>query len=200
MKFREYYRSMGKKGKWAFYVIAVISVFSFIFTISFASFVGWRLWTLQQEKLPLDTKIPGISLRDEQGRTVNIKEGSPAKQLLLFITPKCPACRMELSNLQYISKEFSQEKIKIFVISEASEEETKRFLKTYAVNFPVLMDPGGSLRNIFKFKRTPAFFLIDENDTIKYARIGYKKLAFDEMLIKEFLKSSKIPIEIFKSE
>ena len=200
MKFKDYYNSLGKKGKWIFYVIVIIVFFSILFTTVTISFVGMRLFTIKKGRLPLEVKIPPISLKDDQGRVISLTEGPPVKKLFLFFKPECSACRMELSNLQYISKRFPQEKIKIFSISEATEEETKRFLKTYTVNFPILMDPDKSLEKIFKFHRVPAFFLIDENNIIKYGRMGYRKLSFDEMVIREFLQSSKIPIEIFGPE
>ncbi len=200
MKFKDYYHPLEKKEKLIFYLITVTALFSFFFTSVSISFVGIKLFTLKGKKLPLGIEVPEIVLKDEKGEAVNITGKSQVKKLLLFFKPKCAACRMALSNLQYISKQYSPENIKIFCISEAAEEETKNFLKTYAINFPMLMDPQKSLRKIFKFHSTPALFLIDENSTIKYGRIGFRKLVFDEMVIKEFLQSSKIPIEIFESE
>jgi|GEM_PF-4178141 len=200
MRFKECYRSLGKKGKLIFYLITATAFLSFLFTFASISFVGIKLFTLNREKIPLEMKIPEISLKDEKGRMITLTEPPPVKKLLLFFKPKCPACRKELSNLQYISKQYSREEIRIFSISEDNEKETKRFLKTYAINFPMLIDPDQSLRKVFNFHGIPALFLIDENSIIKYGRVGYKELAFDEFIIKEFLKSSKIPIEIFTSE
>lgn len=195
MKFRQYYRSLGKKGKLVLYLVAFIALFSFIFTIATISFVGVKLSTAKRTKLPIEMKIPDISLKDDKGNLTSLAETPPMKKLLLFFKPKCTACRKELSNLEYLWKKYSPDKIKIFAISEVGEEETQRFLKTYAMSFPTLMDPDQSLKKIFKFHGTPALFLIDENNIIKYGRVGYEKLAFDERLIKEFLRSSKIPIE-----
>ena len=200
MRFRDYYHFLGKKGKLAFYLIVFVGFFSFLFTIATISFIGIRLIGFSRESLPIEKKIPEISLKNEKGTMVNLMNVPPTKKLLLFFKPKCAACRMELSNLQYISKKYSREKIKIFVISEAGEEETKRLLETYRINFPMLMDADKSLKKIFKFHSTPALFLIDENNIIKYGRVGYKTLSFDEMVIREFLQSSKIPAEIFGSE
>jgi peroxiredoxin len=200
MTFKEYYDSLGKKNKTIFCLIAFVTFISFIFTTAAISFIGFKLITLKMEKLPLEMEIPKISLKDEKGIMIDLTEDPPSKKLLFFFKPECPACRMELSNLQYISKKYSEDELQILSISETDEDETKRFLKTYAVNFPTLMDPEKSLREILKFHGTPGFFLVDENNTIKYARVGYKKLPFDEMLIAEFLRSSKIPIEIFGSE
>ena len=200
MKFKEYYLSLDKKRKVIFFLIAFLTFFSFIYTIATISFIGIRLFAIKREKLPIDEKIPEFSLKDEKGEMVNLTRGKPVKKLFLFFKPKCAACRMELANLQYLAKHLSRERIELFAISEVSEEETKKFLKVYAINFPVLIDPDKSLRKIFKFYGTPAFFLIDEEGVIKYGRVGYKKIAFDEMLIKEFLQSGKIPIEVFEPE
>jgi peroxiredoxin len=200
MKFKDYYHSLGKKKKCIFYALVVVSSFSILFTTAAISLLGIRYYTISKEKLPLDVTIPPISLKDDHGRMISPLEGPPAKKLFLFFSTDCPACRMELANLQHISKIVPQEKIKFFLISQSPEEETRKFLKSYTVNFPTLMDPENSLRKIFKFHSVPAVFLLDENNIIKYGRIGYKKLAFDERLIREFAESAKIPIEIFGPE
>ena len=200
MRFRAFYDSLEKKEKLFFSVIVSVALFSILFTMGRIFFVGLKYMTMNKETLPIGRIMPDIPLKNEKGMEVNWSEGPAVKKLLLFYKPKCRACRMELSNLQYISRQYPPEQIKIIAVSEAEEKETRNFLQTYAVNFPMLMDTEKSFRKLLKFFGTPILFLVDENNIIKYARVGYTKLEFDKLLIKEFLQSAKVPIETLGPE
>ncbi len=200
MKIGQYYSALGKKEKCFIGIIASISLFSIIFTTVSIGTIGVKIIAFNRAALPVDMEMPPVALRDANGNRINLADYSHQKRLFFFFKPQCPACRLELANVQYVFRTYSSEKIRIFSVSEADEEETRRFLSTYSLGFSVLMDPKASLRKTFGFFGTPALFLVGEDNVIRYGHVGYRKLEFDKMLVEEFIRSSKVPIEALGPE
>ncbi len=90
------------------------------------------------------------------------------KLLLNFWASWCQPCAEEMPELELLQKkEGSEEFVVVAVALEDSLEDLKAFLAKHRVSFPVLFDPSGSARKIYKLGGFPESFLLNNKGQIQ---------------------------------
>jgi len=92
---------------------------------------------------------PNFSLQTDQGQTVSLASLQD-KPLVLFFYPKddTPGCTIECKEFRDARAEF-QEKAHVFGISPDDVASHQAFRDKYALNFPLLSDPGHAVASLF---------------------------------------------------
>ncbi len=94
--------------------------------------------------------------------------------LFSFWATWCIPCREEFKILEKLSKTYSQESFKIFLINiEEPYETVKHFAEENNIKIPILLDRYGVVRKNYNVTSIPSLFLINPDQYIVYQHSGY---------------------------
>jgi peroxiredoxin Q/BCP len=87
-------------------------------------------------------KAPSFSLKDQDGRTVNLSDFK-GRKLLLYFYPKAdtPGCTTQACSIRDAMPDLSNLGIAAVGISPDQPRQVKRFSDKYRLSFPLLSDP-----------------------------------------------------------
>jgi len=176
--------------------ILIIAVLIFIIGLSIGSYFYLKSRIFKFELLEIGEKASYFELKTADGRNFDLADYNGNKILLVFFDIDCSSCLKQLANLKKIKEKVGKE-LEIITISESDEVKTQEFVRSYNLNFPVLIDDKEIFKRKYKGIGLPAFYLLDEEMKVRYRRIGYRSPDLDERIISEFERTNKIPIEIY---
>jgi len=84
----------------------------------------------------------------------------------------CPACSLEASNIQAISKDYEV----LTVAVKSNQDEIKKYLKDNKLDFKVVNDKNGIMASEFNIQAYPTTFIYDENRKLIFSEVGYTSL------------------------
>jgi len=113
------------------------------------------------------------SLKDLRGRVV----------LVNFWATWCPPCRKELPDLETLYTRFKDQGLVILAISDEDAGKVKPFIATRDIQFPILLDPGRKVNQLFQIKGIPKSFVYDRGGKLVAQSIDMRTMRqFLEML------------------
>jgi methylamine dehydrogenase accessory protein MauD len=118
--------------------------------------------------LPLGIKAPSFTLPDLSGQSVSIEAFSGRKVLLVFASPRCPACRDMYPHLKAFAGKHPE--VAVVMVSMGTEDENRQMVQGEGFEFPVLRGDEGVVA-AYRVPGTPFFYLIGEDGII--ARAGF---------------------------
>jgi peroxiredoxin len=110
----------------------------------------------------LDGKM--VSLADYKGKVV----------LLNIWATWCPPCREEMPSMEKLYQQLKGEDFEILAVSvdASGARAVAPFMKEYGLSFPALLDPGGTIQNLYGTTGLPESFIIGRTGTIEKIVIG----------------------------
>lgn len=86
----------------------------------------------------------------------------------------CPPCREEMPSMEELYKELKGEDFEILAVSidTAEAKVVAPFVKEYRLSFPVLLDPGGTIKSLYGITGVPESFIINKDGRIEKIVIG----------------------------
>jgi len=145
----------------------------------------------QQEAGQDIKKAQNFILEDLDGEFVELYEITGDGPILLsFWATWCKPCVEEMKELNKIYEEYKSEGFNLVAISidsEKSVSKVKPFIKSKNYDFIVLLDTNSEVARTFYAQAVPYSVLLDENGSIVYSHMGYKK--GDEKEILNLIKS-----------
>ncbi|MCC6390504.1 MAG: TlpA family protein disulfide reductase [Bryobacterales bacterium] len=127
-------------------------------------------------------KAPSALLTDLEGNNVPLRQltsGGPV--LLVFFKISCPVCQFALPYLERIRENTD---IRIYGVSQNNAEDTRQFLKSYRIHFPVLLDEaarGYPASNGFGISQVPSQFQLAPDGAITHAWEGWSKADMESL-------------------
>ncbi len=119
------------------------------------------------------TRAPDFSLRDLQGKMVNLADLRGKVVLLNFWATWCPNCRMEGPSFNLLYDRYrSQEFVLYRVDTKESRETVLKYLEKESVQVPVLLDEKGKVGRLFGVWAHPTTYLIDRQGNVRYRSMG----------------------------
>lgn len=138
-----------------------------------------------------EDKAPKITLKDINGKTVNLSVFKGKVILLNFWATWCPPCRAEIPELIKWQKEYENQGLQIIGITYPPTNRTKvrRFVRQNEINYPILFG-SKKTKEIFTSADTMPFSVVIDRDGQIKNRIEGIIFAeeFDEM-VKPLLES-----------
>jgi peroxiredoxin len=107
---------------------------------------------------------PGFKLKTLDGRAIDSLELIGKKVVVLrFQTSYCKPCARESAALGRVAERYRDRDVEVIAIHvQDTLSDTRRFMKTNKVTYPVALDPRLSVGNRFGFKGTPYTVVIDK--------------------------------------
>jgi peroxiredoxin len=102
-----------------------------------------------------------LDLFDLQGRRWQLKQLKGKVVLINFWATWCPPCRAELPELRELQQRFGTKGLVILAVSDEDTTTLSNFVKQHNVDYNVLIDPAGKLKERFQVNGIPQTFVYD---------------------------------------
>ena len=114
-------------------------------------------------------QLTSLTLLDNS--VYNFKENRPV--LIHFWATWCPTCKLEASNINYISKHFN---VVTIAVNSGSTQEIQKFLTENEYTFLVNNDAQSILSQKFKIAGFPTTFIYDKDRKLIFSEVGYTSI------------------------
>ncbi len=120
----------------------------------------------------LDGKM--VSLSDYRGKVV----------FLNIWATWCPPCREEMPSMEKLYRELRGEGFEILAVSidALGAKAVAPFMKEYRLSFPALLDPEGTVQQLYGTTGIPESFIIDKKGIIAEKILGARNWATPEVI------------------
>ena|SRR5438309_10928939 len=106
---------------------------------------------------------PDFTLRDLKGVAWAFKDLRGKVALVNFWATWCPPCRKEMPDMEALYQRFGPRGLVILAISDEDAGKVGRFIAAQKYTYPILLDPGRKVHNLFSVEGIPKSFLYDRN-------------------------------------
>ena len=130
-----------------------------------------------------------FTLTELGGKTWTLKEQRGKVVVLNFWATWCPPCRKEMPDLETLYQQFKDQGLVILAISDEDAGKVKPFIAQQKVTYPILLDPGRKVNELFQIEGIPKTFVYDRNGKLVAQSIDMRtRRQFLEMLAQAGLK------------
>jgi peroxiredoxin len=124
-----------------------------------------------------------FTLTDLDGTLWSLKDLRGKVVLVNFWATWCPPCRKEMPDLQTLYTRFKGQGLVILAISDEDVGKVKPFVAEHNVTYPILLDPGRKVNELFQVEGIPKSFVYDRNGRLAVQAIDMRtEKQFLEML------------------
>jgi peroxiredoxin len=102
-----------------------------------------------------------FTLKDLTGKAWTFSELRGKVVLVNFWATWCPPCRKEMPDLETLYERFQAKGLVILGISDEESAKVEPFIRERKVTFPVLLDPGRKVNEMFVVEGIPKSFVYD---------------------------------------
>ena len=130
-----------------------------------------------------------FTLADLDGKTWTLKDQRGRVVLLNFWATWCPPCRKEMPDLEKLYQQFKGQGLMILAISDEGPSKVRPFIAQQKVTYPILLDPGRKVNELFQIQGIPKTFVYDRNGKLVAQSIDMRtRRQFLELLAQAGLK------------
>jgi peroxiredoxin len=104
-----------------------------------------------------------FTLSDMAGKNWTLKDLRGSVVLVNFWATWCPPCRKEMPDLDALYRRFAPKGLVILAISDEEAAKVQPFLAEHPVGYPVLLDPGRKVNELFRIEGIPKSFVYDRD-------------------------------------
>ena len=104
-----------------------------------------------------------FTLTDLAGKSWTLQQLRGKVVLVNFWATWCPPCRKELPDLQALYSRFQAQGFLILAISDEGVAKVKPFVEDRNLTYPVLLDPGRKVNQLFEVQGIPKSFVYDRD-------------------------------------
>jgi peroxiredoxin len=160
--------------------------------------VGMGLRRTQQGTIQPGEPIPNFDVSlyggyEYNGRSaITLAELRGKVVLVNFWATWCPPCRKEMPDLEALFERFASQGLVILGISDEEAAKVEPFIRERKVTFPVLLDPGRKVNDMFVVEGIPKTFVYDREGKLVAQSIDMRtRKQFLEMLAKARIGESQ---------
>jgi peroxiredoxin len=116
---------------------------------------------------------PNFTLTSLEGQTVNLSDYAGQVVMVNMWATWCPPCKAEMPDIhQYYQAHQADGFVVLAVNSQEDASTVKTFIDATGFTFPVLVDLGGTVMNLYNVRGLPTSVIVDRDGTIKYTHTG----------------------------
>jgi len=124
-----------------------------------------------------------FTLTDLEGKSWTLKQLRGKVVLVDFWATWCPPCRKEMPDLDALYRKFENRGLVILAISDEESGKVTAFLAEHKVSYPILLDPGRKVNELFHVEGIPKSFVYNRDGKMAAEAIDMRtKAQFLRML------------------
>ncbi|MGA2592715.1 MAG: TlpA disulfide reductase family protein [Bryobacteraceae bacterium] len=130
-----------------------------------------------------------FTLTDLKGKNWTLKDLRGQVVLVNFWATWCPPCRKEMPDLDALYRRFGTQGLVILAISDEERSKVEPFIAEHKFSYPILLDPGGKVNEMFRVEGIPKSFVYDRDGKLVAQAIDMRtQKQFLELLAQAGLK------------
>jgi len=130
-----------------------------------------------------------FTLADLQGKAWHLRDLQGRVVLVNFWATWCPPCRKEMPDLDALYNRFKDQGFVVLAISDEETTKVSPYIAEHKVSYPVLLDPGRKVNDLFIVEGIPKSFVYDRSGKLVAQSIDMRtRNQFLEMLAQAGLK------------
>ena len=124
-----------------------------------------------------------FTLADLQGKAWHLRDLRGKVVLVNFWATWCPPCRKEMPDLDALYNKFKDQGFVVLAISDEEAAKVSPFIGERKISYPVLLDPGRKVNDLFVVEGIPKSFVYDRSGKMVAQSIDMRtRTQFVEML------------------
>jgi peroxiredoxin len=124
-----------------------------------------------------------FTLTELSGKAWTLKDLRGKVVLVNFWATWCPPCRREMPDLEALYAQFKEQGLVILAISDEDAGKVRPFVAEQKVTYPILLDPGRKVNELFQVQGIPKTFVYDRSGKMVSQSIDMRtRKQFLEML------------------
>lgn len=124
-----------------------------------------------------------FTLTDLAGKNWSLSSLRGKVVLVNFWATWCPPCRKEMPDLESLYQQYEQKGLVILAISDEETAKVKPFIDERKITYPVLLDPGRKVNDLFQIAGIPKSFVYNRDGKLVAQSIDMRtRHQFLEML------------------
>ncbi len=104
-----------------------------------------------------------FTLADLQGKPWHLRDLRGKVVLVNFWATWCPPCRKEMPDLDALYNKFKEQGFVVLAISDEEAAKVSPFISERKISYPVLLDPGRKVNDLFVVEGIPKSFVYDRD-------------------------------------
>ena len=139
-----------------------------VVTVLFAS-------SLQASSVKLAEEAPDFTLKSLGGENLRLEEYRGQVVLINFWASWCGPCRQEMPILDRLHQRYEDTGFAVLGVNvEGEVAPAKKIVDKTNVTFPVLIDEGQSVSQLYDLEAMPSTVVVDRDGKVRYVHRGYK--------------------------
>ena len=157
-------------------IILSVLIASFLSSAGvYADTVRTKLAELNFETFDDDTNYIDFSLKNLEGRTVNLRDYEGKIVFLNFWATWCPPCVKEMPSMENLYREMEGLDFEMIAVNiQERESAVKRFVQSRDLSFPVVLDTEAAAAASYRIRSIPTTYVIDKKGKVAGIFIGAK--------------------------
>jgi len=104
-----------------------------------------------------------FTLTDLQGKSWHLRDLAGKVVMVNFWATWCPPCRKEMPDLQALYEKYKDQGFIVLSISDEEAAKVSPFIAERKITYPVLLDPGRKVNDLFIVDGIPKSFVYDRS-------------------------------------
>ena len=123
----------------------------------------------------IDGAAPNFKLKTLDGKAVKLSALKGKVVMINFWASWCGPCRQEMPLLQEIYSDYRKAGFVLLAVNlDEDVSEAKKFLKGMEISFPILLDPEGSVADLYKNQAMPSSYFVNREGNLAHLHRGYR--------------------------
>jgi peroxiredoxin len=118
------------------------------------------------------SSAPDFELVNLENERVKLSELRGKIVVLNFWATWCEPCKVEMPYFEQLHQ-IKFEGLEILGINfDEPQPQVQEFVDEFNLHFPILLDPGGEVQNLYRVRGYPTTMIVDKDGVIRYHHIG----------------------------
>ncbi len=144
--------------------------------------LGWLLLVLltmffvnEARAVGIRDEAPDFTLKSLDGNNLRLEEFRGKVVLINFWASWCGPCRQEMPLLDRLHHRYEETGFTVLGVNvEGDSKPAQEIVDKTKVTFPVLIDEGQKVSELYDLEAMPSTIVIDRDGVIRYIHLGYK--------------------------